>query len=363
MEQSNEFTERQPRDFAKAKSGYIERRLAEAGGIDETLVDKYREKFRNLQPAEKAWLLFRKVMSEHGARVQEIRKRGAGYFDEDVVFDSDRETGSDKEEKMDDLLSLLGVESLDTIAYASLKALWEDEEARDLFLDTYKRGREEVERVLDSDLFHEIDDIDRELELQEDINVIASQKLLLQQYNDDREREALRQVLEEAGEKIDDLNRAKNEKLDLSDKEPLPEYTDVLALRNYKKIVEYSEQKFVWTESRKEILRKIIAQMGNGRSMVALVGEAGTGKSELAVAAAIELTGEEPLFVQCTSETTEYDLIKSVATEGGDTYEKYGPVMQAFTGYNDSRQTKPDTKRGRIVRLDEFNLLGINHML
>ncbi len=350
----------QPREnmspYTKAKRGYINRVFMRAGDIDQEHVARFKEDFKTLSPAEKALLLYRKIMAEHKARVQDIRERGANYFS--YQQDSKVELISD-ESGADDLLDLVGIGSIDSVAYESMKALWEDEEARNIFLETYARAREEYERVKNTERAQKLKELKRKIERQNLISTMAAQKLLLKKYRNTRQQEALRQILENVGKTLEELYEEKKDIFSIDRwQEQLPANTDVIALDEYEKIASYAEQKFVWTESRKKILHNIIAQMGNGRSIVALVGEAGTGKSELAVAAARELTGSEPERVACTEDTTVFDLVGTTEIENNETYKKYGPIVRAFTGYTDSRQKEPVFKTGRVVRLDEFNRLG-----
>jgi hypothetical protein len=100
-----------------------------------------------------------------------------------------------------------------------------------------------------------------------------------------------------------------------------------------------------------------IAGLQNGRWPV-LVGEAGSGKSEQADAAAHALTGEKPTHLACSSKTSERDMVGIQALDqNGQSYLDYGPVMQAITGLNDSREHEP-SHNGRIVRFDESGRLG-----
>jgi len=91
-----------------------------------------------------------------------------------------------------------------------------------------------------------------------------------------------------------------------------------------------------------------------------LIGEAGSGKSHQANAAALELTGLPPTEIECEATTGELQLIKDteIDPETKGSYDDYGPLMQAFTGYDDARQQEPAVSTGRIARFDESGRLG-----
>lgn len=142
----------------------------------------------------------------------------------------------------------------------------------------------------------------------------------------------------------------------------VPENTDAAANFHYRNLVEYQEQLrrgFVWLPSRKEIHNQIVSAILNHRWPL-LIGEAGSGKSDQADAAAEELTGEKPTEIECESTTGEKQLIGDIAIdhETGGSYTEYGPLMRAFTGYNDSRQKDTSFSTGRMARFDESGRLG-----
>lgn len=140
------------------------------------------------------------------------------------------------------------------------------------------------------------------------------------------------------------------------------ENTDAAASFQYQQLKEYQKELkegFVWLPSRKKIHQDTVSSILNHR-WPTLVGEAGSGKSEQADAAAVELTGNYPTEIACSSTTGEKDLIGDLAVDPltGGSYTKYGPLMQAFTGYDDSRQVEPTFKTGRIARFDESGRMG-----
>ncbi len=160
--------------------------------------------------------------------------------------------------------------------------------------------------------------------------------------------------------KLIELGVQKEDVVHLEGKPHTKENTDVAAHIMYETLSAYHEQAkegFVWLPSREDIHAKTIAALQNGRWPV-LTGESGTGKSEQADAAAVVLTGEQPTHLPCGPSTGPEQLIADKDIENGQSYLKYGPAMQAATGYLDSRQTQPAHTTGRVVRLDESGKLG-----
>ena len=145
----------------------------------------------------------------------------------------------------------------------------------------------------------------------------------------------------------------------LKDRPATKENTDLAASIMFERLARYSdeaksEQGFIWLPYFEEMLRKGVEGMQNGRWPM-IIGESGTGKSEVAEAIIRRLSGQEPVMVACTARLSELDLVKRQEGGGVDTY---GSLMQAATGYDRSSQTEPTHTTGRIVRLDEFLKLG-----
>lgn len=142
------------------------------------------------------------------------------------------------------------------------------------------------------------------------------------------------------------------------------ENADAYASLMYEQISEYAQQLksngFVWLPSTLEYQDEIVMAQLSGR-FPALIGESGTGKSEGADAAAEYITGLKPTHVQCGPGIGHFELIaKTKIGDDGSTYEEYGPLMQAFTGYEDSRQESPSVPTGRFCRFDEISLMGMS---
>ena len=272
-------------------------------------------------------------------------------------------------------------EPVDQFLILELKVLLADAVAKKTFADTYGSSRTESKNIRSSELGKVWDDTVKDLEIYEkkfkdlerDLNLrlikgaskIASAESRKALYGEHiRKLEVRKRMFETlgGGEGVVAENNG-DETVAGMDLIKSKENTDVVAMERYKQLLKYKEQlkeqKFVWLGSRLDIHADTIAALLNGRWPV-LVGEAGTGKSQQADAAAMELTGHKPTEIACSKTTGESDLIgmDNIDPKTGGSYVEYGPLMQAFTGFSDSRQLEPEFKTGRICRLDEFGKLG-----
>lgn len=140
------------------------------------------------------------------------------------------------------------------------------------------------------------------------------------------------------------------------------ELCKVEARVQYEKLLRYRDESkndgFVWTESRKQILHEVVETLATGKVPV-IVGESGTGKSTFANHAAQKLTGYETISIPCTPEMSPAPLFSGTREFRDDqSYQKYGSVVQAFTGYENSLQEEPTYKAGRFARFEEYNFSG-----
>ncbi len=318
------------------------------------------EQVRKLSSEDRALKLYELLMSLRRNAIESWKEEKAAK-----AADRAESSEADLAKAMDDdvafLEKLFG--TADDVTQEIFNMLWSDAQARELFLEKYREFRTEVMEVKRSDLYRQIKSIEREIDELDEALEKAVRVLVLEKYKNEKEKAGYEQIADSAGEKIKELLEKSDELWERIENAafPLPEDTNVAALLKYEEIKQYREEAedgFVTLPSRMRIHRDILRRLGN-RRMPVLVGESGSGKSEQARAAAREITGHDPLFVQCSENTTEYELIGMQETdENGESYIKYGPLMQALTGYTDSRQTEPEVKVGRICRLDEFNLLG-----
>jgi hypothetical protein len=139
-----------------------------------------------------------------------------------------------------------------------------------------------------------------------------------------------------------------------------PEHTDSSALLKWEQLksyrVEACEEGFVWLPYFEKLFADMVPYAQDGR-WILLTGESGTGKSALANAVATKVSGRPPITVPCTPQTGFRQLVSDRAIDSDGSFVEYGPFVQAFTGYQDSRSSRV-SDQGGFVRLDEAFFLG-----
>ncbi|HEC32978.1 MAG TPA: hypothetical protein ENI63_01810 [Candidatus Kaiserbacteria bacterium] len=238
----------------------------------------------------------------------------------------------------------------------------DDKNVQELIPETYGEARIDAQKFRSSELGILWKNTSEEIAQKEEVYTRLEQQLHLHEISGQGRISSSKSRMARLAKNLTDVEERKNNLETLRGFPKTAEYTDAAANFQYKKLEEYRKQLdkgFVWLPSRKKIHRETISAILNHRWPV-LIGETGAGKSDQANAAAIELTGNLPTEIECESTTGETQLIKEMAigseTEGS--YEKYGPLMQAFTGYDNSIQERPTFKTGRIARFDESGRLG-----
>jgi len=293
--------------------------------------------YSKLPTREKADVLYGKVMAYMADR--QVKRAG-------------KEESESKAEKPDPYL------------ISEIKILFSDPRVKDLLPVTYGEARLDVKRFRASELGDLWKKTTKEIREKEAAYKRLERDLHLDTILGAGKVSAARSRLARLAENISVLDARKRniETLNLKDIPATAENTDIVAAFQYENLKEYKRQwdaGFVWLPTRKVVHQKTVSAILNHRWPV-LIGEAGSGKSDQADAAALELTGHLPTEIECESTTGEPQLIKDKdidpLTGGG--YEKYGPLMSAFTGYDDSRQAKPSVTTGRIARFDESGRLG-----
>ncbi|TAL50644.1 hypothetical protein EPN81_02170 [Patescibacteria group bacterium] len=245
-----------------------------------------------------------------------------------------------------------------------IKVLFEDRETKDLFLKTYSEARVDTKSYRMSDLGKTWKHLNEQIEGLEEEFKKVEQALFLRTVEGKSNISAAKSKAERLANRLLMLKtqRENMKQLNLEKVHPTAENTDIAAAFQFETLVEYRDQLkkgFVWLPSRQKIHTDTVAALQNGRWPV-LIGEAGTGKSDQADAAALELTNSPPTEVDCVSTTGEKQLIMDTAidSETGGSYQEYGPLMRAFTGFNNSREKKPSHLKGRVARFDEAGRLG-----
>lgn len=314
--------------------------------VNESLLDKQEKEiekyYLQIDPKEKADILYGKVMA----------------------YITDKQTEKEMQKRMESKGERFVPEAVDPYLISEIKVLSADEDVKKLFSKTYGEARVDAKKFRFSELGKSWQGINKEIAEKEKIYKQLAQEIYLNKISRKGSISSAKSHMARLVENMTALGKRKNNLETLQGFSKTAENTDIVAGFQYEKQKEYKRQLnkgFVWLPSREEIHQEIISAILNHRRPL-LIGEAGSGKSEQADAAAIELTGYEPTKIECESTTGEKQLIKdkeiASQSEGGETYEEFGELMQAFTGYNDSKQEEPTVKTGRIVRLDEVLRLG-----
>lgn len=257
-----------------------------------------------------------------------------------------------------------GTDEVNTELIREIKVLLDDPKTRDLASKTFAEARVDAKVYRMSDLGNMWKHLKEQIEKLEKEFQQVEQALFLRSIEGKSSVSAAKSKAERLAGRLLTL-KAQRGNLKTINLEKVPhtsENTDAAAAFQFETLTEYHDQLkkgFVWLPSRERIHTDTVAALQNGRWPV-LVGEAGTGKSDQADAAALELTGSLPTEVECEATTGEKQLIKDVAIDSrnGGSYEEYGPLMSAFTGFSDSRELKPSHAKGRIARFDESGRLG-----
>jgi len=337
--EKNQFSEQKER--AELISRYIETRVI---GKNESLTleeeKELQEYYTSISPREKADLLYSKMMAYMVDRqAEETRKKEA----------------EEKGEKYEN-------EKPDPYFISEVKVLFNDSSVKNIIPQTYGEARIDRKKIRASELGNLWNNTIKEIQLKENQYKQLEQDLYLNKIKGEKKISDANSHITKLAKNIFDLERRQRELETLQGFSETPENTDVVAHFQYENLKEYRRQLdkgFVWLPSRKEIHRKTVNAILNHRWPV-LIGESGSGKSQQANAAAIELTGHYPTEIECESTTSETHLIGDIAIDPktGGSYEKYGPLKQAFTGYEDSLQKEPTYESGRICRFDESGRLG-----
>lgn len=293
------------------------------------------EYYTKLSPREKADILYNKLMAymvdrqAERARVKEAKEHG---------------------EKIEP-------EKPDPYFISEVKILFNDPAVKELIPETYGEARVDAKKTRVSELGNLWRNINKEIKEKEVVYKELERKLHVSQISGKTAISSAKSRMERLADNLSRLEKRKKEIETLEGFPAIVENTDGVANFQYENLKEYKKQLdsgFVWLPSRKEIHQKTVGSILNHRWLV-LIGEAGSGKSDQADAAALELTGYLPTHIACSNKTGEVDLIKDVAIdkETGGSYNKHGALLEAFSGKKDSRQKKPEIPTGRLARLDE----------
>jgi len=320
---------------------YIETKIIGAHhSLDEAGEKEVQEYYEKLSPREKADILYGKVMAYLAdQRAEAVRKKEAKNQEKKIV-----------------------PEEIDSYLISEIKILLNDPQVKDLLPSSYGEARLDSKKFRASELGKLWNITREEISQKGESYKQIEQALHLNKISGQGKISSARSRMERLAENLAALEKRKQELETLRGLPKTAENTDAVANFQYENLKEYKRQLdkgFVWLPSRKKIHQETVSAILNHRWPV-LIGEAGSGKSDQADAAALELTGHLPTEIECESTTSEVQLVKdnAIDAKNGGSYEEYGPLMSAFTGYSDSRESEPAVTTGRIARFDESGRLG-----
>lgn len=291
--------------------------------------------FIDLTPREKADLLYEKLMAYTITKKAILKDQKA---DPNVV-----------------------VEPVDPYLIGEIRTLWQDQKAQDTFVSRFAQARTEARMRRLSELGQDWQNTNEQIATASQVFEQETRRLFLQKVTRPDQISATQGRTTRLAKELIRLREKKEDIFELRGLDQTSENTDIAAAVMFETLSQYHEQAdqgFVWLPSRQGIHEQTVASLQNGRWPV-LRGEAGTGKSEQADAAAVALTGEQPTHLGCGPNTGYKEMIadKDIDPATGGSYETYQPAMQAATGFIDSRGRQAFTT-GRIVRFDESGRLG-----
>ncbi len=286
------------------------------------------------------------------------RERADMLFEKMVAYTRDKQEQHHARQSSDDTLD---AGMINNSLISEIKILFEDDATKKVFSAIYSEAVGDANKYRVSDLGKQWRDINTTIQEVENEFHQYEQNLFLKKIKGAGNISATQSNMQRLAAQLLELKEQRESLLHLENVDHIEENTDAAAQFQYETFKRYHDELdngFVWLPTRETIHQDTIQALQNGRWPV-LIGEAGTGKSDQADAAAIELTGHLPTYIECETNTGEKQLIADKELdENGVSYESYGPLMQAFTGYENSKQKAPSFTTGRICRFDESGRLG-----
>lgn len=326
------------------------------------LVSRYIEKIieSNKSASEEE---LREIRKHYAETKSSSKAKAEVLYEKLMAYTADKQAESGRRKEAEQQGIEFEPEEADPYLISDIRVLFEDEETRKVFSEAYGQARIDAKKQRLSELGDLWNTTSQEIIQKEEEYKQLEQDINLAKIAGQGKISSAKSRMVRLAARLNFLEKRKNELEQLDGFPSISENTDAVANFQYETLVSYKKQLkeggFIWLSTRKRIHKETVSAILNHRWPV-LTGEAGSGKSDQADAAAMELTGYPPTEVECESNTGEKQLIKDIAVdpETGGSYEIYGPLMQAFTGYEDSRQKEPKYKTGRIARFDESGRLG-----
>ena len=327
-----------PRDSAELITRYIEEKIIGYSVLPKEEEEQLKKSFSTLSVREKADRLYEKVMACVHDRQYIAAERK-----------NHEESGTEGE---------FSADPADPELIAEIKVLLFDGETRKMFLEKYGEAR--LDKIIGrrSSLGREMRSLRTALGEKESVHKQLTQDLFLHKINRPTALEAAKGKAIRLAQEIIKLEAQISSRENLEGLLATKENTDCLARENYERLRHYSQEKFVWLPYFKDILKKIENVIQNTKKFPLLIGEPGVGKSGLARAAALELTGEEDIYVECGPSTGEKEMLFETGVDKEGSFLEYGALTRAFTGY--AQKGEKECAYGRAVFLDEILKVSID---
>ncbi len=353
----------------------IKRKEIVAGNLSraEKYLKRAEKRYAELSPAEKASKLYTILVTRanrQADRAKEIETKTQGQMPTDLQeriaqLKHKRELEEGDKATVVELMNIKGQVqgelTTPTINYSYLgkvKALWDDEEARNLFLKKYSQARVDTQTFKESVVGKKWQDINQQIAEAEKDYQELTQKIFLGKISD---REELNDTKEEVTFLAKDLVRLRQSQNRIVTLENLPkskEYTDLASMIQFERMKNHRDELadgFVWTDSRLEIDKKAKETVLDNDMWPCFIGEPGTGKTRQGVAMVRKLTGRsETVGIDCSDKTNRTDLLFSPEIRAGSSTRDLAGFGRGFTGYDSLDQEAPSRNYAIPVELAEI---------
>lgn len=276
-----------------------------------------------------------------------------------VVYSLERRREKDEHKEKETIVP-------DPYFISGFKQLWDDERAREVFLQKFGQTRIDVDNYRLSKLGAQLRKLESDISKTRDNLVRLRQDLYLWRVKLTAKKATISK-LEYADRRLKQLLDEQDNIINLRGYEPIKENTDIVALVMYDILRRYQRelkvQKFVWLPSRCDIDSEIKKVIASGQFPL-LIGPPGTGKTSQIIAVAREFTGMDAKRIPCHNGLGEEGIVVIRDVRGGSGgYDYKGTVTEAATGYMHSQDLAPTIRRGNWTFLDEVGQLNIDKIL